>query len=86
MCDNIKLEIMNYLVVHNLRSENCSYNNQLFFYISEKFSHYDYGSSENLLRYHTTTPPAYDLSKITAPTYIIYSKNDTLVHPVVIVI
>ncbi|VVC27320.1 Alpha/beta hydrolase fold-1,Alpha/Beta hydrolase fold,Lipase, eukaryotic [Cinara cedri] len=45
------------------------------------FRHYDYGPYGNLLRYHSITPSNYDLSKITAPTFIIHSKNDTLVPP-----
>ncbi|XP_001951191.1 gastric triacylglycerol lipase [Acyrthosiphon pisum] len=49
---------------------------------SGRFNHYDYGPSENLLRYRTRTAPDYDLSRVTAPTYVIYSKEDTLVHPV----
>uniref|UniRef100_A0A2H8TSX5 Lipase n=1 Tax=Melanaphis sacchari TaxID=742174 RepID=A0A2H8TSX5_9HEMI len=48
---------------------------------SGRFSHYDYGSYGNLLHYHTKMAPDYNLSRITAPTYIVYSKNDTLVHP-----
>nr|AKM28433.1 gastric triacylglycerol lipase 1 [Aphis gossypii] len=48
---------------------------------SGRFGHYDYGPYGNMLHYHTKTAPDYDLSKITAPTYIIYSKNDSLVHP-----
>lgn len=51
--------------------------------ISGKFCHYNYGPSENLLRYHSKTPPDYDLSKVTAPTFVIHSKKDTLVPPVV---
>ncbi|XP_022170231.1 gastric triacylglycerol lipase-like [Myzus persicae] len=47
-----------------------------------RFCHYDYGPSGNLLHYKTKTAPDYDLSRITAPTYVIYSKEDTLVRPV----
>lgn len=37
-----------------------------------------------MLRYHTKVPPDYDLSKITASTYVLHSMNDTLVTPEVI--
>lgn len=56
-----------------------------FIYHSGRFCHYDYGPSGNLLHYKTKTAPDYDLSRITAPTYVIYSKEDTLVRPVVII-
>lgn len=48
---------------------------------SGRFGHYDYGPAGNLLHYGTKTSPDYDLSKITAPTYIMHSKEDTLVPP-----
>ncbi|KAL1509736.1 hypothetical protein ABEB36_004428 [Hypothenemus hampei] len=42
------------------------------------FRQYDYGILENMKYYGQMTPPSYDLSQITAPTYLIYSKNDWL--------
>lgn len=37
-----------------------------------------------MLRYNKTTPPDYDLSKVTVPTYVFYSKHDVIVIPEVI--
>nr|XP_023025813.1 lipase 3-like [Leptinotarsa decemlineata] len=45
---------------------------------SKKFCRYDYGTSGNMKKYGQTSPPNYDLKKITAPVYIIYSENDML--------
>ncbi|KAJ3658393.1 hypothetical protein Zmor_010133 [Zophobas morio] len=44
------------------------------------FLWYDYGSEQNLELYGSETPPAYDLSKITAPVAAYYGKNDHLVY------
>lgn len=46
-----------------------------------RLSHYDYGTSGNLLLYNKIIPPDYDLSKVTAPTFIIHSNNDYLTTP-----
>ncbi|CAH1117581.1 unnamed protein product [Phaedon cochleariae] len=45
---------------------------------SGKFRQYDFGAVANNKKYGSIWPPAYDLGKITAPTYLIYSKNDWL--------
>nr|CAH7747960.1 unnamed protein product [Callosobruchus chinensis] len=43
-----------------------------------RFHPYDFGKKENLQRYKSRHPPDYKLSKITAPVYLIYSRNDWL--------
>ncbi|KAJ8922570.1 hypothetical protein NQ315_007600 [Exocentrus adspersus] len=45
---------------------------------SGKFRQYDFGKKLNKQDYGSSNPPDYDLSKITAPVYLIYSKNDWL--------
>uniref|UniRef100_A0AAR5PTV1 Lipase n=2 Tax=Dendroctonus ponderosae TaxID=77166 RepID=A0AAR5PTV1_DENPD len=42
------------------------------------FRQYDYGILSNMAQYGRVTPPRYDVTQITAPTYMIYSKNDWL--------
>ena len=56
---------------------------QIFHYaqgISGKgFNRYDQGSSlANNITYGSTSPPSYDLSKVTAPVFLHYSANDLL--------
>lgn len=41
---------------------------------------YDYGLFGNNERYGSSSPPDYDLKKITAPVYLHYSDNDWLAH------
>lgn len=41
-------------------------------YSSRKFQKFDYGPSENMLRYGQPTPPEYDLGRIKLPTIIIF--------------
>lgn len=48
------------------------------FNYSGYFREYDYGILSNMAQYGRATPPQYDVTKITAPTYMIYSKNDWL--------
>ncbi|KAG5897123.1 hypothetical protein JTB14_025077 [Gonioctena quinquepunctata] len=43
---------------------------------SGKFCQYDLGNATNIETYGESTPPDYDLSNITTPSYIIHSKND----------
>ncbi|XP_044255174.1 lipase 3-like [Tribolium madens] len=43
------------------------------------FSQYDFGKDKNNEIYGTDSPPAYDLSKISAPVAVYYGKNDQLV-------
>ncbi|CAG9766592.1 unnamed protein product [Ceutorhynchus assimilis] len=45
---------------------------------SGRFRQYDFGLLSNTIIYGRLTPPGYDLSKVTAATYLIYSKNDWL--------
>lgn len=40
------------------------------------FNAYDYGEKENLKRYGTEKPLAYDLKLVTAPVYIFWSRKD----------
>ncbi|XP_050299647.1 lipase 3-like [Anthonomus grandis grandis] len=42
------------------------------------FRQYDLGTSGNRKQYGSRSPPSYDLTKITAPTFLFYSKNDWL--------
>ncbi|XP_066150373.1 lipase 3-like [Euwallacea fornicatus] len=42
------------------------------------FREYDYGIISNMKVYGSVTPPRYDLTQITTPTYLFYSKNDWL--------
>jgi len=55
---------------------------QLLHYVQEVrsgyFRQYDLGLIDNQKTYGSLSPPNYDLSKIKAPTYLIYSKNDWL--------
>lgn len=42
------------------------------------FKQFDYGLLGNLLKYKNSEPPEYDLSRVSAPTYLMYSSNDLL--------
>ncbi|EFN63402.1 Gastric triacylglycerol lipase [Camponotus floridanus] len=42
---------------------------------SDKFRKYDYGRVKNLLIYHSTEPPNYDLSNITVSVALFYDNN-----------
>ncbi|RZB39374.1 lipase 1 [Asbolus verrucosus] len=44
------------------------------------FSQYDFGREKNMEIYGAEKPPAYDLTKITAPVAVYYGKNDGLVN------
>ncbi|XP_014097334.3 lipase 3 [Bactrocera oleae] len=50
-------------------------------YKSHKFRQFDYGIKKNQKIYNQDTPPDYDLSKITARTYLYSSANDALCGP-----
>ncbi|XP_037949314.1 lipase 3-like [Teleopsis dalmanni] len=50
-------------------------------HVSGKFRHYDMGEKKNQQTYNQPTPPDYDLSQITAPTYLYSSQNDALCAP-----
>lgn len=45
------------------------------------FQKYDYGSDENAVKYGQSTPPQYDLSKLSVPTALFYGKHDYLADP-----
>lgn len=45
---------------------------------SGHFREWDYGLIENIFHYGSIDPPNYPLIKITAPVYLLYSKNDWL--------
>ncbi|XP_076055723.1 lipase 3-like isoform X2 [Oratosquilla oratoria] len=49
--------------------------------ISGQFAKYDYGVSGNLAHYGSTTPPKYDLYKVTTPVALIWSEGDWLATP-----
>ncbi|XP_060867445.1 uncharacterized protein LOC132942812 [Metopolophium dirhodum] len=49
--------------------------------LSGRFTNYDYGPIGNMAHYHSRQVPEYDISKITAPAIIMYSKRDNLVPP-----
>jgi hypothetical protein len=48
-----------------------------------KFRQYDYGIRRNKKIYGKSTPPEYDLRKVTAPVALHYSANDMLAAIVV---
>ncbi|KAL4714508.1 hypothetical protein ACJJTC_017571 [Scirpophaga incertulas] len=48
---------------------------------SNSFRRYNFNPLVNIARYGSRTPPRYDLSRITVPSYIFYTNNDVLVHP-----
>nr|ABA12145.1 44 kDa salivary lipase-like protein SP14 [Phlebotomus argentipes] len=54
--------------------------NQIVHYLqcvkTGKFSLFDYGSSENMVKYNATTPPEYPIEQMTVPTVIHYGLND----------
>jgi lysosomal acid lipase/cholesteryl ester hydrolase len=45
-----------------------------------KFQQYDLGAKENQKVYNQSTPPEYDLAKITAPVYLFIADNDWLAN------
>uniref|UniRef100_T1IRA1 Lipase n=1 Tax=Strigamia maritima TaxID=126957 RepID=T1IRA1_STRMM len=45
------------------------------------FQYYDYGTTENWHHYNQSTPPIYNLSKITTPISIFWANNDYLADP-----
>lgn len=52
-----------------------------FHYFSDYFRKYNYGKAGNILHYNSTTPPDYNLFKVTAATYIYQSKYDIMATP-----
>ncbi|KAG8288194.1 hypothetical protein J6590_020958 [Homalodisca vitripennis] len=47
---------------------------------SGRFCAFDYGPEQNVVKYNQTVPMGYDLSKVTAPAAIFYSKWDSMVN------
>lgn len=43
------------------------------------FGKYDYGTEENLVKYNSSHPPAFNLSHVKAPLYIFYGNGDKLI-------
>ncbi|CAL8134270.1 unnamed protein product [Orchesella dallaii] len=54
--------------------------------LSCEFKKYDYGPALNMKAYGSSKPPAYDIQKITAPTYFFYADQDNLGPPNVFII
>lgn len=48
-------------------------------YVSGKFSKLNRGSEENIRIYGSTTPPEYNLTKVTAPVVVYYGESDSFV-------
>jgi hypothetical protein len=42
----------------------------------QTFQRYDFGPTENQLRYGQATPPAYDLSQVTCPVFLFWGQSD----------
>lgn len=49
--------------------------------ILEHFSNFDYGAVGNIAHYNSVNVPEYNVSKVTAPAIILYSKQDNIVTP-----
>lgn len=45
----------------------------------KRFQKYDYGKSENLIRYKSSTPPEYNLKNVKAKMILYYVENDTMI-------
>jgi len=50
-------------------------------FCSDYFRKYDYGKIGNIKHYQSEIPPSYDLSQVTAATYIYHSKYDVIAPP-----
>uniref|UniRef100_A0A1B6HSA1 Partial AB-hydrolase lipase domain-containing protein n=1 Tax=Homalodisca liturata TaxID=320908 RepID=A0A1B6HSA1_9HEMI len=48
---------------------------------SNHFQRYDYGAERNIILYNSTTPPLYNLSKVSVPVSLHYGDNDLLARP-----
>lgn len=51
------------------------------FSTSGRFQRFDYGKEENIVRYGTEKPPAYNISEITLPVHIFYGDKDVISTP-----
>lgn len=47
------------------------------------FQKFDYGPAGNMIVYGNSTPPAYNITNIKVPTYLMYAENDWLASPIV---
>lgn len=45
------------------------------------FRQYDYGETQNLIKYGTKVPPSYNVSEIDVPMFLISADNDYLAQP-----
>jgi len=50
-------------------------------HIGESFLHFDFGAEENMARYGTAYPPEYNLTKVTAPVFLIHADSDPFAPP-----
>lgn len=51
------------------------------------FNHFNYGIMRNIQMYNSTQPPIYNVSRIRAPTILIYGDTDTIaVEPSVMIL
>lgn len=48
---------------------------------SQIFRQYDFGPTQNMIRYGSLTPPNYNLNNVQAPTLLYHSTNDWLATP-----
>ena len=46
--------------------------------------YFDYGKTENLIRYGTAHPPEYNLTRVMTPVLLIHADNDPFAPPEVI--
>jgi lysosomal acid lipase/cholesteryl ester hydrolase len=51
---------------------------------SGKFQKFDFGAKANLRRYNSSTPPVYDVGKITVPVVLMWAQNDNTADPQVV--
>lgn len=49
--------------------------------MSERFQKFDFGKARNQVRYGQDTPPAYNLSRVSAPVALYWSRGDWLADP-----
>ena len=55
--------------------------NNIFTVIGESFNYFDYGPAKNLERYGTVDPPEYNLTRVTAPVYLVHADSDPFAPP-----
>lgn len=47
----------------------------------ESFLRFDFGADENIARYGTPYPPEYNLTRVTAPVFLIHADSDPFAPP-----